>query len=67
MIATVSYTFKVTVKDGKASVEHTNPVPDGEWTVSGHDDTGHQTVSVTRAGGEGRPYVQASSAHGRTT
>lgn len=49
----MSYSFRVVVKNGKASVDHKSPatstnVPDGDFLVGGHEDEHGRSVTVTR-------------------
>lgn len=56
----MSYSLKVAVADGVATVETTGEVPDGTFVVSGHEDDNSRQLGVTRQGVDGR-YVEAAS------
>jgi len=67
----MSYSFVITVKDGKPSVDETAPiisVPDGKFQVSGHipspdkTDWDQESISVTRFDDKNIQVAQASAA-----
>lgn len=59
----MSFNVTVTVKDGQPSVTASGDVPDGEYTIHGHDDPQHRTFRVTPRSPAGRYVAVASSDH----
>lgn len=59
----MSYNITVAVKDGTASVTATDQTPDGEFTISGHEDQATRSLGVVRRGADGRYVQQASAVH----
>lgn len=58
----MSYSFKVTVEGGQPRAEVVyGPVPDGVWTVSGHEDQNNQTVGIARQVAGAATGLQASA------
>lgn len=58
----MSYGFNVTVKDGviTAPAEPNPHVPDGTFSIGGHEDADWLSVSVTRKDEAGRQIAQAT-------
>lgn len=59
----MSYSLTVAVVDGMPSVTHSGDVPDGTFTVSGHEDDKARNLGVTRQGTDGRYIESASHTH----
>lgn len=59
----MSYTISVRTEDGQASVQVSGEVPDGVFTVSGHEDDSQRQLSVTRQGLDGRYVATAGHTH----
>lgn len=58
----MSYSFKLTVKDGVVTVDSsTVHVPDGTFLLSGHEDTGSRTISASRIEPSGRTVITANA------
>jgi hypothetical protein len=58
---TMSYNFKITSKGGELSVTSTGgTAPDGEFFVSGHEDTAIRSINIGRIGPDGLAVVQAA-------
>lgn len=60
----MSYSFSLTVKDGVVAVSegsNTTHVPDGKFTIAGHEDAGSRSISVMRTGSDGRGVAQANA------
>lgn len=60
----MSYSFNVTAKDGVINVpaeqQPNAHIPDGTFSVAGHEDADWLSVSVTRKDETGRQIAQAS-------
>lgn len=59
----MSYSVNVRVHLGEATVTATGDVPDGEFTVTGHEDDSRRMLSVARRDADGRYAQQAGSVH----
>jgi hypothetical protein len=60
----MSYSFTVSAKDGTLTVEGDTPhvhVPDGRFTIGGHEEAEWLSLSVYRQDPEGHQVAQASS------
>lgn len=67
MLRPVSYAINVTIRGPEVSTALSGEVPDGEYTVAGHDDDRTVQISVTRRGPDGRFIASATHTHGRET
>jgi hypothetical protein len=57
----VSYSFQVTAKDSVLTVaEPIGAVPDGRYTVNGHEDGGFRTIGVTQFDEDNTQVAQAT-------
>jgi hypothetical protein len=58
----LSYSFQVEAKDNKLSVvSQTAEVPDGKYTVNGHDSETDRNLGAVRFDGSGNVVVQANA------
>ena len=57
----MSYSFNIEAKGNKLSVVgQTTEVPDGKYTVNGHEEAEWLSVGVTRFDDEGKQVAQAT-------
>lgn len=59
----MSYNVTVEVAEGTATVTTSGEVPDGEFTIHGHEDATRREIGVTRRGADGRYIAAANSTH----
>lgn len=59
----MSYTLTVVVKGAETSVTHSGDVPDGEFTIHGHEDATQRVFGATQRGADGRYVAAATSTH----
>jgi hypothetical protein len=58
----MSYSVNLKSQDGTVTVTGTSgTVPDGTWTVNGHEDANYASVGVARAKPEGGYVAQATA------
>ncbi len=57
----MSFNVNVAIKLGTATVTTSGDVPDGEFVIAGHEDSGQRFLSVSRRGPDGR-FVQVAQA-----
>lgn len=61
----MSYSVEVRVKDGTASVTTSGEVPEGSFTVAGHEDDSQSSLNVTRRLPDGRFAASAAHTHNK--
>jgi len=59
----MSFRIDVTVTEGEASVTVSGPVPDGKYSISGHDDENRRDSAVTVYGVDGSLKSIASTSN----
>jgi hypothetical protein len=63
----VSYSFTVEAKDGVLTIDgQSGTIPDGKFSVSGHDDETTHNIGTSRFDEQGQ-QVLGASAYGRKT
>lgn len=59
----MSFSITVAVKNGDTTVQTTGEVPDGEYTVNGHDDDNSRVLGVYQRGTDGKYVSSATHTH----
>lgn len=59
----MSYQITVEYSGGQLGVHHSGELPEGTWTVSGHEDGDSRSVTVVQYHPDGHPLAQAGSTH----
>lgn len=59
----MSFNITVTSHLGESAVSTSGEVPDGEFVISGHEDSELRSLGVTRRGADGRYVQQANTVH----
>lgn len=63
----MSFSIIVRAQNGRLTADHSGDVPDGEYQVNGHEDSGQRTLGVVRRSPDGRYVQQASATHHKET
>lgn len=61
----MSYSLTVRTENGVSTVTSESGVPDGEHTISGHDQADRLDLGVLRRGPDGRFVTSASHSHSK--
>lgn len=61
----MSYSLTVRTVSGKSEIVSESNVPDGDHTLSGHDDAERVDLAVDRRSPDGRYVVRASHTHSK--
>lgn len=61
----MSFNLTVTVTGDDTSVERSGDVPNGKYTIHGHDSTREHTFGVTQYNPDGFAVASASTQHNR--
>lgn len=59
----MSFSIDVRVTDGTAEVTTSGDVPNGHFTISGHEDSGQRTLALSRRDADGRYVQNVSGVH----
>jgi hypothetical protein len=61
-VVNMSYNITVTAAGGELTVTQSGDVPDGEHSISGHDDATYVSVGVDRRDVDGKQILNANAA-----